>query len=74
MESPLKLETLDTTYVSLAALIRHLREREFRGRLHVVLEGYEDDVFLYGSESLSLWERELSSGREGAERKRNNAC
>src|SRR5262245_25665563 len=64
MESQLKLDTLDTSYVSLAALIRHLRERQFRGRLHVQLDGYEADVFLYGAEAPSVWERELSSGRE----------
>jgi len=64
MESPLKLETLNTTYVSLSGLIRYLRENDFRGRLHVVLDGYEADVFLYGSEPPSVWEKDLSSGRE----------
>ncbi len=64
MESPFKLESLNTSYVSLAALIRHLREGEFHGRLHVVLDGYEADVFLDGSKSTSVWERDLSNGRE----------
>jgi hypothetical protein len=64
MESQLKLKMLDTTYVSLAALIRHLRENEFRGRLHVAFDDYEADVFLYGTVAPSVWEREPSSGRE----------
>lgn len=64
MESQLKLDTLDTKYVSLAALIRHLRESGFKGRLHVALDGYEADVFFYGDSAPSVMEKDLSSGRE----------
>jgi hypothetical protein len=51
-----KLETLDTAYVNLAALIRYLRGKNFTGRLHVSLQEYEADVFLYGAAAPSVWE------------------
>lgn len=63
MDDSIKFESLDTSYVSLASLIRYLRERNFVGRLHVALDQYEADVFLYGSEPPSVWESDHSSGR-----------
>ena len=64
MDSSIKFEILDTTYVSLAALIRYLREREFTGRVHIDLAQYEADVSLDGANAPGAWERDLSSGRE----------
>ena len=64
MEAQLKLETLDTTFVNLSSLIRYLLKKDFKGRLHVALDGYEADVFLYGSGSPSVREKDLSTGRE----------
>jgi len=64
MAEPLKLETLDTSFVNLAALIRHLRENNFIGRMHVALDQYEADIFLYGADNPSVWENDHSAGRE----------
>lgn len=64
MNSPKNFETLDTSFVSLAALIRYLREQKFNGRLHLSLQDYESDVFLYGEEQPSVWEKDLTTGRE----------
>jgi hypothetical protein len=64
MQSSSKFETLDTSYVSLAALIHHLRERQFTGRLHVALDQYEADVFLRGDSAPHVRERDRLSGRE----------
>ena len=63
MSSTLKLESLDTTYVNLGALLRHLRQRNFVGRVKVVLDEYEADVFLHGSEEPGVWESNHSTGR-----------
>src|ERR1044072_57416 len=64
MPEPFKFDSLNTSYVSLASLLRYLREQDFRGRLHVALDQYEVDVFLYGSEAPSVWENDLAAGRE----------
>jgi hypothetical protein len=64
MDSSINFEILDTSYVSLAALIRYLREREFSGRVHIDLAQYEADVIMDGASVPSAWERDLSSGRE----------
>jgi hypothetical protein len=64
MPEILKFDTLETAYVSVAALIRYLREKEFVGRLHVTLEQFECDVFLYGSDEPSVWELNRSTGKE----------
>lgn len=64
MEEIIKLEVLETSFVNLAKLIRYLRERDFSGRLHVVLDQYEADVFIYPGASPSVWERDLSTGRD----------
>jgi hypothetical protein len=42
-------ENLDTTYVNVAALVRYLQEREFKGWVHVELDEYDADIFLNGS-------------------------
>jgi len=64
MAEPIKFDTLNTAYVSLAALIRHLREKEFIGRLHVTLEQFECDVFLYGADEPSVWELDRTTGEK----------
>jgi len=64
VNSAISFDTLNTSYVSLAALIRYLREQGISGQLHVALKDYEADVFLRGSEEPQVIERDLSSGRE----------
>ncbi len=63
MAGRMKLETLDTSFVNLGALIRHLRQRNFVGRVKVALEEYEADVFLSGAEEPSIWEKNHATGR-----------
>lgn len=63
MDDSVKFESLDTSYVSLASLIRYLREREFLGRVHVALDQYEADIFIYGSDVPSVWESDHATGR-----------
>ncbi|MBC8031920.1 MAG: hypothetical protein H7Z16_17690 [Pyrinomonadaceae bacterium] len=63
MNRLVKLENLDTSFVNLGALIRHLRQRNFVGRVKVALEEYEADVFLYGAEEPSIWEKNHATGR-----------
>ncbi|HEY6805854.1 MAG TPA: hypothetical protein VI306_19900 [Pyrinomonadaceae bacterium] len=64
MAQQFKFDTLNTSFVSLAALLRHLRQNNFVGRMHVVLDQYEADIFLYGADSPSVWESDHSAGRE----------
>ncbi|HJU54512.1 MAG TPA: hypothetical protein VJ715_08075 [Pyrinomonadaceae bacterium] len=55
-------ENLDTAYVNLAALVRYLQERYFAGRIHVVLDEYEADVFLGGTEPPRVRETNHATG------------
>ena len=64
MPERFKVDTLSTGYVNLDALLRNLREQEFRRRLHLALDQHEVDVFLCGSEAPSVWENNRSAGRE----------
>ena len=64
MPDTFKFDTLNTSFVNLASLIRHLRETNFIGRMHVALDQYEADVFLYGTDNPSVWENDHSAGRE----------
>jgi hypothetical protein len=64
MAEPPKFNTLNTSYVNLAAFIRHLRESNFIGRLHVALDQYEANVFLYGKDAPSVWENDHAASRE----------
>ncbi len=64
MNRLVQLETLDTSFVNLGALIRHLRQRNFVGRVKVSLEEYEADVFLSGTEEPSIWEKNHATGRD----------
>lgn len=63
MDSTKKFETLDTSYVNLAALIRYLRKQKFAGRLRIVLDQYEADVSLDGESQPTVEERDHLSGR-----------
>ena len=56
-------ENLDTAYVNLAALIRYLQQREFSGRIHVMLAEYEADVFLSAGETPRVQETNHTTGR-----------
>jgi hypothetical protein len=58
-------ENLDTAYVNLAALLRHLRGRDFVGRVHVLLDEYEADVSLDGESAPRVREINHADGREG---------
>jgi hypothetical protein len=64
VNSAISFDTLNTSYVSLSALIRYLREQGVSGRLHVALKDYESDVILNGSQEPQVFERDFSSGRE----------
>jgi len=63
MNTLVRLDTLDTGFVNLGALIRHLRQRNFVGRVKVALEEYEADVFLHGADEPSIWEKNHVTGR-----------
>lgn len=56
-------QNLDTAFVNLAALVRYLRGREFTGRVHVELDEYTADVYLQGSEQVSVRETNHVTGR-----------
>jgi len=43
-----KFDSVSTSYVNLAAFIRHLREQNFAGTVHVLLNQYEAEVRLNG--------------------------
>ena len=60
-------EGLDTAYVNLGALLRYLRARAFKGRVHVLLDEYEADVFLSGEQAAPPRVRETNHAaqREG---------
>ena len=57
-------ENLDTAYVSLGALLRYLRERDFRGRIHVELDEYSADIYLAGRDEPRAVERDHATGHE----------
>jgi hypothetical protein len=65
MDELVQLQSLDTAFTNLAALIRHLRSSGFVGRLHVTLDQYDADVFLYPDGEPSVWETDHASGRSG---------
>jgi hypothetical protein len=57
-------QNLDTAYVNLAALVRHLQQRDFTGRVHVELDEYDADIFLSARERPRVRERDHVTGRE----------
>ena len=56
-------QNLDTAYVNLAALVRHLQQRDFVGRVHVELDEYDADIFLAAREWPRVRERDHVTGR-----------
>jgi hypothetical protein len=57
-------QNLDTAYVNLAALVRHLQQRDFAGRVHVELDEYDADIFLSARGRPRVRERDHVTGRE----------
>lgn len=51
MSSVKQFDSLSTSFVNLAALIRHLREQNFAGSIHVLVGEYEAEIQLHGSEA-----------------------
>lgn len=58
-----KFDKLSTTYVNLAALIRHLREQEFAGTIHVIVDQYEAEVRLHAASEPTVAEIDRANGR-----------
>lgn len=57
-------QNLDTAYVSLAALVRYLQQREFEGRVHVELDEYDADIFLSAGANTRVRETDHATGRQ----------
>jgi hypothetical protein len=58
-------ENLDTTYTNLAALVRYLQTRDFKGRIHLVTDEYEADVVIDGKQQ--PWVRETDHAKNRSE-------
>jgi hypothetical protein len=58
-------ENLDTAYTNLAALVRYFQNRNFIGRIHVVLDEYEADVMLDGKNPPLVREIDHAKQRTG---------
>jgi hypothetical protein len=56
-----QFDSLSTSYVNLAALIRYLREQDFAGSIHVTLDQYEADVYLNGQDAPTVLEIDSST-------------
>jgi hypothetical protein len=57
-----RFDHLNTSYVSLAALIRFLREQKFAGSIHVLLAEYEAEVKLDAEGVASVTETDRATG------------
>src|SRR5881392_2583502 len=57
-------ENLDTSFVNLWALMRHLSQRAFVGRVHVEMDDYSADVFLTGSNTPLVREVDRAAGTD----------
>src|SRR5258708_13848451 len=57
-------ENLDTSFVNLWALLRHLSQRAFVGRVHVEMDDYSADVFLTGSNIPLVHEVDRAAGTD----------
>src|SRR5712692_7323124 len=57
-------QNLDTSFVNLWALLRHLSQRAFVGRVHVEMDDYSADVFLTGSNTPLVHEVDRAAGTE----------
>lgn len=56
-------KNLNTSFINLSALLRHLRERKFVGVVHLEMRDYEADVFLPGKNKIEARERDSRAGR-----------
>ena len=56
-------KNLDTAYVNLAALLRYLQQRDFNGRVHVLLDEYDADVYLKAGSAPRVREKNHTTGR-----------
>lgn len=56
-------QNLDTSFVNLSALLRHLREREFAGQVLVKLSGYKAEVTFDADGELKVFEHDKVAGR-----------
>jgi hypothetical protein len=63
MSTVKKFDKLSTSYVKLAALIRHLREQEFTGSIHVIVDQYEAEVRLHAASEPTVAEIDRANGR-----------
>ncbi len=57
-------ENLDTSFVNLWGLLRHLSQRAFVGRVHVEMDDYSADVFLTGSNTPLVHEVDRAAGTD----------
>lgn len=57
-----QFDNLNTSYANLAALLRHLREQNFSGSIHVKLDQYEAEIFLTGLGLATAFEIDRVSG------------
>ncbi len=58
-----KFANLNTSYVNLAGLLRQLREEQFIGTVHLVLDQYEAEVHLSAASEPTVLEINRSNGR-----------
>ena len=63
-KSRIVYENLDTSFVNLWALLRHLSQRAFVGRVHVEMDDYSADVFLTGSNTPLVHEVDRATGTD----------
>jgi hypothetical protein len=63
MSSVKNFNDLSTSYVNLAALIRHLREQQFGGTIHVIVDQYEAEVRLNADGEPTVAEINRANGR-----------
>jgi hypothetical protein len=56
-------ENLDTSFVNLSALVRHLRRQQFAGNIRVELSGYEADIALTAAGEMRVREYDRIAGR-----------
>src|SRR5260221_12270348 len=63
-KSRIVYEDLDTSFVNLWALLRHLSQRAFVGRVHVEMDNYSADVFLTGSNTPLVHEVDRATGTD----------
>jgi hypothetical protein len=57
-----QFDSLNTSYVNLAALLRFLRKENFSGSIHLALVEYEAEIFLVDGSAPAVFERDRVSG------------